>query len=223
MKAMILAAGRGERLRPLTDTLPKPLIEVRGETLIERHLRRLQAAGFAEVVVNVAWLAEQIKTRLGDGSRYQLRLHYSEEPAGALETGGGILKALPLLGPGPFLVVNADIYTEFPFAGFQPALVENDLAHLIMVPNPPAHTCGDFMLDGNGRLHAEGGPRLTYAGIGLHRPEFFEGCTAGRFAMLPLWQRAMRAGRVTGECYDGAWYDLGTPASLRALAQLSTG
>lgn len=223
MKAMILAAGRGERLRPLTDRLPKPLIELRGETLIERHLRRLRAAGFVEVVINVAWLGGLIEARLGDGGRYRVHIRYSEEPDGALETGGGIFKALPLLGSEPFLVVNADIYTDFPFASLNAALDANALAHLVVVPNPPAHPDGDFLLDGNGHLHAEGAPRLTYAGIGVHRPEFFEGCTPGRFAMLPLWQRAMHAGRATGESYAGAWYDLGTPASLRALTRLSTG
>ena len=220
MKAMILAAGRGERLRPLTDTVPKPLIEVRGETLIVRHVRSLQAAGFTEIVVNIAWLADKIKTQLGDGSRYGVRIRYSEEPGGALDTGGGILKALPLLGDAPFLVVNGDIYTDFEFAGLKAALHRDDLAHLVMVPNPPHHPEGDFALDAGGRLHAAGTPRLTYAGIGVHRPEFFRDCSPGKFPMLPWWQTAMRAGRVSGQVYAGQWLDAGTPESLRALSRL---
>lgn len=222
MMVMILAAGRGERLRPLTDTVPKPLIEVQGRALIEHHLYRLAADGFTEVVINVAWLADKIKMRLGDGSRYGVHIRYSEEPQAALETGGGILKALPLLGAGPFLVVSADIYTDFPFAGLETALADDDLTHLVMVPNPPQHHAGDFVLDNHGRLHAEGTPRLTYAGIGVHRPEFFNECSPGRFPMLPWWQRAMRAGRVSGELYAGRWQDIGTPASLRALSALSS-
>lgn len=223
MKAMILAAGRGNRLHPLTDTLPKPLIEVRGETLIERHLQRLQAAGFSEVVINVAWLADQIETRLGDGSRYGVRIRYSEEPEGALETGGGILAALPLLGGEPFLVVNADIYTDFPFAGLKAVLAHEDLAHLVMVPNPRQHPEGDFVLDEHGRLHAEGAPRLTYAGIGVHRPEFFRDCSPGKFRMLPWWLKAMRGNRVSGRIYTGQWHDVGTLESVRELNRLSCG
>lgn len=219
---MILAAGRGERLRPLTDTLPKPLIVVHGQTLIERHLQALSVAGFHEIVINVFWLADKIKQHLGDGSRYRVRIRYSEEPEGALDTGGGILKALPLLGAGPFLVVSADIYTDFPLANLKTALAHADFAHLVMVPNPPHHREGDFVLDAQGRLHADGRPRLTYAGIGVHRPEFFSECSPGRFPMLPWWQRAMRAGRVSGELYDGDWQDIGTPESLRALNALSS-
>jgi MurNAc alpha-1-phosphate uridylyltransferase len=223
MKAMILAAGRGERLRPLTDSVPKPLIEVRGETLIARHVRRLQAAGFTEIVINVAWLADKIRVRLGDGARYGVRIRYSEEADGALETGGGILKALPLLGDAPFLVVNGDIYTDFPFASLSNALARADLAHLVMVPNPPHHPEGDFVLDAGGRLHAEGTPRLTYAGIGVHRPEFFRDCSPGKFPLLPWWQTAMHAGRVSGQFYVGQWLDAGTAESLRALSTLSSG
>lgn len=222
MKAMILAAGRGERLRPLTDTLPKPLIEVRGQTLIERHLQALSVEGFHEIVINVSWLAGKIKKRLGDGSRYRVRIQYSEEPEGALETGGGILQALPLLGADPFLVVSSDMHTDFPFANLKTILAQEDLAHLVMVPNPPYHREGDFVLDAKGRLHAGGQPRLTYAGIGVHRPEFFHECSPGRFPMLPWWQRAMRAGCVSGELYAGDWQDIGTPESLRALNAVSS-
>lgn len=223
MMVMILAAGRGERLRPLTDTIPKPLIEVNGKTLIVRHLEHLRAAGFTEIVINVAWLAEKIKARLGSGSQYGVHIRYSDEPEGALETGGGILKALPLLGPKPFLVVSADIYTDFPFSSLKTALACDDLAHLVMVPNPPHHRDGDFVLDTHGRLQAEGAPRFTYAGIGVHRAEFFRECQPGRFPMLPWWQRAMRAGRVSGELYSGRWHDPGTMEGLRVLSGISIG
>lgn len=223
MKVMLLAAGRGERLRPLTDTVPKPLIEVQGRPLIEHHLYRLSADGFTEVVMNLAWLGDKIKQRLGNGARYGVHIRYSEEPDGALETGGGILKALPLLGAEPFLVVSADIYTNFPFGGLKTALARDDLAHLVMVPNPPHHRDGDFVLDTHGRLQADGAPRLTYAGIGVHRAEFFKECQPGPFSMLPWWQRAMRAGRVSGEIYRGGWQDIGTPESLRTLSAVNSG
>lgn len=223
MRVMILAAGRGNRLRPLTDTIPKPLIEVNGKALIVRHLEHLRAGGFTEIVINVAWLAERIKAQLGSGSQYGVHIRYSDEPEGALETGGGILQALPLLGAQPFLVVGADIYTDFPFAGLKAVLARDDLAHLVMVPNPPHHRDGDFFLDGNGRLHAGGTPQLTYAGIGVHRAEFFRDCSPGKFPMLPWWQRAMRAGRVSGEVYRGGWQDIGTPESLRALGAVNSG
>lgn len=221
MQAMILAAGRGERLRPLTDTTPKPLLEVRGQPLIAHHLERLRAAGFTRIVINVAWLADRIKQRLGDGSAYGVEIHYSEEPEGALETGGGIRNALPLLGDSPFLVVNGDIYTDFPFATLRSALQTGDLAHLVMVPNPPHHPRGDFFLDDGKRLHANGAPRLTYSGIGVHRPEFFRDCPPGKFPMLPWWQQAMRAGRVSGQRYEGLWRDIGTPQSYAALTGVS--
>lgn len=223
MKAMILAAGRGERLRPLTDTTPKPLIVVRGKSLIEHHLESLRAAGFMDVVINVSWLADKIKDQLDAGTRFGVRIRYSEETPEALEAGGGILKALPLLGSEPFLVVNADIYTDFPFRTLQTALRHGDLAHLVMVPNPAHHPEGDFLLDPSGRLHADGKPRLTYAGIGIHHPGFFKDCSPGRFPLLPWWQRAMRAGRVSGELYAGDWQDIGTPQSLRTLGALSSG
>ncbi len=222
MMVMMLAAGRGERLRPLTDTIPKPLIEVHGKPLIIRHLEHLCAAGFTEIVINVAWLADKIKARLGNGSQYGVHIRYSDEPQGALETGGGILKALPLLGAEPFLMISSDIYTDFPFAGLKTTLARDDLAHLVMVPNPPHHSDGDFVLGAHGRLRAEGAPRLTYAGISVHRTEFFRECAPGRFPMLPWWHRAMRAGRVSGEVYRGRWQDIGTPESLRALGTVKT-
>ncbi|MGA9851376.1 MAG: nucleotidyltransferase family protein [Gammaproteobacteria bacterium] len=217
MKVMILAAGRGERLRPLTDTTPKPLLEVQGKPLIVHHLERLHAAGFADVVINVAWLADKIKNFLGDGSRYGVRIRYSEEQEGALETGGGILKALPLLGTEPFLMVNGDIYTDFPFETLKSALKRGDLAHLVMVPNPPHHPQGDFFLDRDRHLRADGMPRLTYSGIGVHHPDFFRDCSPGKFPMLPWWQRAIHVGRVGGQLYVGRWHDLGTLESLCAF------
>ncbi|MGH8321139.1 MAG: N-acetylmuramate alpha-1-phosphate uridylyltransferase MurU [Gammaproteobacteria bacterium] len=217
MKAMILAAGRGERLRPLTDTTPKPLITVKGKPLIVRHLERLHAAGFTDVVINVAWLADKIKDFLGDGSRYGVHVRYSEESEGALETGGGILKALPLLGSEPFLVVNGDIYTDFPFEALKFVLKDKDLAHLVMVPNPANYPQGDFHLDAGGRLHADGMPPLTYGGIGIHHPDFFRGCSPGKFPMLPWWQKTMQTGHMSGQLYVGRWHDLGTPENLHAV------
>ena len=217
---MILAAGRGERMRPLTDLRPKPLLEAGGRMLIEWHLAALARAGFREVVINHAWLGEQIPAALGDGSRYGLIIRYSAEGE-ALESGGGILRALPQLGPEPFLVVNGDIWTDFDFS-HPPRLDEQALASLILVPNPPQHPRGDFALER--RLDhvdvvatPEVMPRHTYSGIGVYRPEFFEGCSDGRFPLLPLLLRAAEARRLRGELYQGAWSDVGTPARLREL------
>ncbi len=217
MKAMILAAGRGERLRPLTDTTPKPLLEIQGRPLIVRHLERLHAAGLTDIVINLSWLADKIKGYLGDGSRYGVRIRYSEEVDGPLETGGGILNALPLLGENPFLVINGDIYTDFPFQTLQSALKHGDLAHLVMLENPPHHPRGDFHLSADGRLHADGTPRLTYSGIGVHHPAFFKDCSPGKFPMLPWWREAMRSGRVSGQWYSGLWKDVGTIEALRGV------
>ncbi|MCP5141521.1 MAG: nucleotidyltransferase family protein [Chromatiales bacterium] len=215
MKAMILAAGRGERMRPLTDATPKPLLKVGGRRLIEYHLDALAAAGVGEVVINTAHLFEQIPAALGDGRAYGLHIDYTVEPAGALETGGGIHNALPLLGPGPFLVVNGDIWTDLPLAPLLRAPA--GLAHLVMIDNPPQHPRGDFALDANGLLHANGDERLTYSGIGVYTPEFFAGCTPGRFPLAPLLRDAMAVGKVGGEHYRGAWHDIGTPERLAAL------
>ncbi|MGB9430029.1 MAG: nucleotidyltransferase family protein [Gammaproteobacteria bacterium] len=218
MKVMILAAGRGLRLRPLTDSTPKPLLEVKGKPLIVHHLERLRAAGFSEIVINLAWLGNLIKSFLSDGSGFGVRIHYSEEPEGALETGGGVLKALPLLGSEAFLIVNADVLTDFPFETLKTALRDGDLAHLVMVQNPPHHPQGDFHLDSSGHLLAEGTPRLTYAGIGVHHPDFFRDCVPGRFPLLPWWQKAMQAKRVSGQRYSGFWNDIGTTDGLRAIS-----
>jgi len=214
MKAMILAAGRGERMRPLTDRTPKPLLEVGGERLLERHLRRLSAAGFTKIVINLSWLGSQIRQAIGNGQRFGVEVRYSDEGPTALETGGGIFKALPMLGRGPFLVVNGDIWTEQPLA--LAPLAADALAHLVMVPNPPQHARGDFGLEG-GRLSESAADRYTYSGVGVFRREFFAGCEPGRFPLLPLLKRAIHDGRVSGELFRGRWFDVGTPERLAAL------
>jgi MurNAc alpha-1-phosphate uridylyltransferase len=214
MKAMILAAGRGERLRPLTNTTPKPMLVVRGKPLVVWHLEALARAGVREVIINVSWLGAQISAALGDGATWGLKLHYSEEPERALETGGGIYQALPLLGPDPFLVVNGDIHTGFDFAQLRAA--PQALAHLVLVPNPVQHPDGDFAL-AQGVVSEQGTPRFTYSGIGIYRPELFAGCTAGRFPLLPLLRHAIAAQRLHGELYTGPWTDVGTAERLAAL------
>jgi N-acetyl-alpha-D-muramate 1-phosphate uridylyltransferase len=216
MKAIILAAGRGERLRPLTDHTPKPLLEVRGKALIVWHLEALARAGVREVVINLAWLGAKIRGALGTGERYGLSLRYSEEPEGALEAGGGIYQALPLLGSGPFILVNGDIYTDYDFAGLR--IAAHSLAHLVLVPNPPQHPRGDFALS-EGDVREEGEARVTYAGMGVYRPEFFAGCAPGRFPLLPLLRQAIALGRLQGELYGGQWADIGTAARLATLNQ----
>jgi MurNAc alpha-1-phosphate uridylyltransferase len=214
MKAMLLAAGRGERMRPLTDHTPKPLLRVAGQTLIERHIEALARAGICELVVNHAHLGAQLLATLGDGSDYDVHIAYSAEPPGALETGGGIFKALPLLGEAPFIVVNADIGTDFDFA-LLPRQLEG-LAHLVLVDNPAHHPQGDFALE-NGRVCDDGPVRLTFSGIGVYRPALFADSAGGSFPLAPLLRRAMAAGQVSGECYAGAWFDIGTPERLAAV------
>lgn len=214
MKAMILAAGRGERMRPLTDTLPKALLCVGGQTLIEQHVQALARAGITELVINHAHLGMQIVRTLGDGSAYGVDIRYSPETGAALETGGGIFKALPLLGAAPFVVVNADVWTDFEFSRL-PAAIQG-LAHLVMVDNPPQHPDGDFSLSA-GRLSRRGPAMLTFSGIGVYRPALFDGCTPGAFPLAPLLRRAMDAGQVTGERHDGHWYDIGTPERLASI------
>ncbi len=217
---MILAAGRGERMRPLTDRTPKPLLPVAGKPLIAYHLEALARAGFREVVINHAHLGAMIEEALGDGGHWGLRIRYSPEPPGALETGGGIRQALPLLGTGPFLVVNGDVWCDYDFS--RPALAAGDLAHLLLVDNPPHHPEGDFLLDG-GRVREGAGERLTFAGIGVYRPELFDGTGPGAFPLAPLLRRAMAAGRVSGERLTGRWVDVGTPQRLRQLDRELTG
>jgi MurNAc alpha-1-phosphate uridylyltransferase len=211
---MILAAGRGERMRPLTDSLPKPLLSVSGKPLIEHHVERLAAAGFERLVINLAWLGEMIRDHLGDGVRYGLTIHYSEEAPQALETGGGIFRALPLLQPGPFLVVNGDVLTDYPFERLQ--LAASHDAHLVLVPNPPQHPRGDFGLEA-GRGVASAAKQFTFSGIAAYDSRFFDGCTAGSFPLKPLLVRSMAAGRCAAELYEGLWEDVGTPERLRAL------
>lgn len=214
LRAMVLAAGRGERMRPLTDTVPKPLLEVRGKPLIVYHLEKLSRLGVQDVVINLAWLGDRIRAALGDGSQWNLRIRYSEEGGEALETGGGIFKALPLLGAAPFLVVNADVFSDFDFAMLH--IAPDALAHLLLVPNPPQHRRGDFALN-EGVIQDHGGSRWTYAGFGLFRPELFEGCAPGKFPLLPLLQRAIQAQRLHGQAYLGLWNDVGTVERLAAL------
>ena len=219
VKAMILAAGRGERMRPLTDHRPKPLIPVAGKPLIEHHIERLAAAGIKELVINHAHLGSMLEDYLQDGSRWGVCISYSPEQT-ALETGGGIFNALPLLGEQPFLVVNGDIWCNFDLSGL--GLEEGFLAHLVMVENPAHHPQGDFVLSDNRLMEGESG-RLTFSGIGVYRPALFAGCRAGAFPLAPLLRHAMRDGRVSGELYHGAWIDVGTPQRLQELEKALTG
>lgn len=213
---MILAAGRGERMRPLTDHTPKPLLPVAGKPLIAHHLDALRAAGITDLVINTGHLGERLPAALGDGRDWGVHIAYSPEPPDALETGGGIFQALPLLGSQPFLVVNGDIWTDYPFAALKEASV--GLAHLILVDNPPQHPTGDFgWLAETGRVSLSGAPRLTFSGVSVLRPELFADCAAGRFPLGPLLRQAIAADRVTGEYYAGAWRDIGTPQRLAEL------
>ncbi len=223
MKAMILAAGRGERMRPLTDKTPKPLLQAGGKSLIVWHLERLAKAGFHEVVINHAHLGEQIETSLGDGSRYGLSIRYSAEPEEALETAGGIAQALLLLGSSPFLVINGDIFCDWDVKQAIPigARLKEDLAHLVLVPNPQHHPRGDFALQA-GRCRTApasvGETLLTFSGIGVYSPDLFDSIARGQRAKLaPLLIEAMSADRVAGTLHHGNWTDVGTPERLVAL------
>ena len=215
MKAMILAAGRGERMRPLTDHTPKPLLQVAGRRLIEYHIHNLVAAGITELVINHAHLGDQIENTLGDGSRYNASITYSSEQE-ALETAGGIFNALPLLGDEPFVVVNGDIWCDYPFQRL-PVTIPG-LAHLVLVNNPSHHLGGDFVLEGK-TVKSVGTPKLTFSGISVLRRELFEGCRPGAFPLAPLLRRAMQQEKVSGEHYTGEWWDVGTPERLQALDQ----
>jgi MurNAc alpha-1-phosphate uridylyltransferase len=212
--AMILAAGRGERMRPLTDTQPKPLLRIRGKPLIERHIERLAQAGIERIVINLAWLGWMIRDYLGDGSRHGVSIRYSEESPHPLETAGGIFRALPLLGPDPFLVVNGDIFTDYGFE--RVSLDEERDAHLVLVPNPPQLPRGDFGLQGDVAVPAAA-QQYTFAGIAAYRNEFFAGCEDGVFPLKPLLLRSMAAKLCGAELYTGLWEDVGTPERLEAL------
>ena len=212
--AMVLAAGRGERMRPLTDRVPKPLLTVQGKPLIVWHLEKLSRLGVKHVVINLAWLGEQIRAALGDGAQWNLQIHYSDEGGAALETGGGIFQALPWLGSQPFLVVNADVFTDLDFGAVR--IAPEALAQLVLVANPMHHPNGDFALI-NGRVQDQGGARWTYSGIGLYRPELFHGCSAGKFPLLPLLRRAIASRRLHGQVFEGTWSDVGSVERLAAL------
>ena len=214
MKAMILAAGRGERMRPLSDRVPKPLLEVGGYRLIEYHLAALLRAGIRDVVINLSWLGDQVREALGDGGRFGLSIAYSPEGPAPLGTGGGIHRALPLLDADPFLLVNGDVWIDLPFEDLRrPA---GSLAHLVLVANPPHHSRGDFGLEAGGCVKSAPTP-LTYAGLAVFDPRLFEGCEAGTFPLKPLLDRALAAGRLSGQKHDGTWSDVGTPERLASL------
>jgi MurNAc alpha-1-phosphate uridylyltransferase len=214
MRAMILAAGRGERMRPLTDHTPKPLLMVGGKPLIVWHIERLAAAGITELVINHAHLGQQIEDALGDGRQWQVHIQYSAEVT-ALETAGGIAYALPLLGEQPFVVVNGDVFTDIDYASL--ALPTGKLAHLVMVDNPPQHAAGDFALD-NGLVLESTADRLTFSGVGVYHPSLFDSVQYGQAAKLaPLLKAAMQQQRVTGQHHHGLWHDIGTPERLEQL------
>lgn len=215
MKAMILAAGRGERMRPLTDHIPKPLLKVGGKSLIVYHIENLAKAGFRNLVINHAHLGRQVESELGNGSKWDVFIKYSPEEK-ALETGGGIYKALPLLEGESFLVVNGDIWTDYDFSGLC-GFVPEGIAHLIMIDNPEHHPQGDFAIQDGRLVDADNGGRFTFSGIGVYRPSFFSECTGGAFPLAPLLKQAMEKRMVSGEYFGGAWTDVGTPQRLAEL------
>ena len=218
MRAMILAAGRGERLRPLTDTTPKPLFKVGDCSLIEHHLENLAQAGFREVVINLAHLGDMIRDTLGNGSSWGLNIHYSQEPPGALDTGGGIGKALPLLGESPFAIINGDVYSQYPLARLR--AIKCSHAHLVLVPNPEHNPKGDFVLQG-GHIKADAEPDnqacFTFSGISVYHPRFFASSPGGKYSVVPMLRAAAARQHVTGELYRGDWHDIGTLERLEHL------
>ena len=219
---MIMAAGRGERLKPLTDTVPKPLVPVAGKPLIVYHLEALARSGVREVVINLSWLGDRIKSALGDGGEHGVRIRYSEEGPVPLETGGGIFHALPLLGPEPFLVVNGDVWTDIDFGRLS---LDGSVADacIVLVQNPAHVPRGDFGLDGDFVVERET-QRFTYTGVGIFHPEFFHGCLPGKFPLRPLLARAIAARRLRGSLYRGDWFDIGTLERLNELdARLRAG
>ncbi len=218
MRAMLLAAGLGERMRPLTENTPKPLLRVGGRCLIEYHLDRLVAAGFTEIVINLAYLGQQIEQMLGTGARYGAQINYSDEGSEPLGTAGGIIHALPLLGNSPFLVVNSDIWCDYPLIKLSNKI--NGLAHLVLVDNPPHHPQGDFNLRSSSlalvKMDAMNS-RLTFSGIGVYDPQLFKNCPRGKLALAPVLIEAIHSDQVTGEYYQGQWLDIGTPERLQQL------
>ena len=212
---MILSAGLGERMRPLTDHIPKPLLNAGGKPLIVWHIEKLAKAGFSEIIVNIAHLGFMIPEALGNGSQWGVKIYYSDEQdEGALESAGGIVKALPLLGDEPFLVVNADVWCDY---AFNPDFnLKDDLAHLILVPNPEHNLIGDFSLH-DGQLQNEDEPKFTFSGIGYYHPELFKDLAYGKRALAPILREAMKKNRVSGALYEGEWRDIGTPQRLKAL------
>ncbi len=215
MKAMILAAGRGERLRPLTDSCPKPLLKAGSFRLIEYHLQQLATCGISDVVINLSWLGHMIKDALGNGKKYQMNIQYSDEGDQALETAGGIIHALPLLGDEPFLVVNGDIWTDFELCSLTRHRLTTE-AHLVLVENPDHHRDGDFALDGH-FLENVGDKMYTYSGIGIYTHEFFQGCATGKSALAPLIRQKIQSHKVSGELHTGLWTDAGTVERLQIL------
>lgn len=215
MRAMILAAGRGERMRPLTDHTPKPLLEAGGKPLIVHQIERLREAGMKRIVINVAWHGDLIEEALGDGSALAVNIRYSREPDGALETAGGIRHALELLGDQPFVVVNSDVFCDFELSSLG-GLAPRDAGHLVLVNNPPHHPEGDFALE-RGRVIPAGQPRFTYSGIGVFHPELFSALAPGIRPLRPVLEEAIAAGRVSGQHHAGTWLDVGTPERLARL------
>jgi MurNAc alpha-1-phosphate uridylyltransferase len=214
MRAMILAAGRGERLRPLTDETPKSLVDVGGQSLLERHLDHVRVSGIRTVVINLGWLGERIVERVGSGRRFGLEVVYSQEGDNILETGGGIYKALPTLGDEPFLVINADIFTDMPVPDV--TLADDHLGHLVMVPSPEYRDGGDFDIE-DGLIRNTSAQSLTFSGVAIYRPEFFAGCEPGRFPLAPMLSDAAERGQLSGSLYEGQWADVGTSERLAAL------
>lgn len=214
MIAMLLAAGRGERLRPITDTRPKPLVEVNGKALIEYHIARVRQAGITDIVINLGWLGDEILAHVGSGERFGVNVVYSQEGDNILETGGGIHRALPMLGNEPFLVINADIFTDMPVPGV--GLHDDDLGHLVLVPRPAFRDHGDFSLHRDRVSNAE--PRdLTFSGVAVYRPEFFANCEPGRFPLAPMLRVAADKQQLAGSIYEGLWQDVGTVERLDKL------
>lgn len=214
MRALILAAGRGKRMRHLTEDRPKPLLEVAGRALIVHRIEALRTAGFRHLVINLGYRGDQLHRHLGNGRTWDVHIEYSREPHGALETAGALVQARPLLGEAPFVLVNADLWCDYPLHALRTALQDDDLAHLVLVDNPPQHPKGDFSLAGRRVLDT---PGLTYSGIAVLHPRLTDGLRPGPRPLAPLLRRAITADCVSGEHYHGTWHDIGTPERLEAL------